>query len=733
MSNYYSVEQTLELLGTLKGTVRDFATREEKLTQDLRSKLARVRQRRDDEMEVINSTLATDLATSETRHQELKKVVQTEYERRKVKIIAAHKTGKKKRLEAVDDKEGRRKHRLQTETLQTNRNHDNGLAAAEAAYANFRAELANDTTVLDNLDAQARSSFRGYKKFSALLDKPPAPKEADPTKDEYQLQSELRELMGKTEEDLRKFGKLFLPQVFRVWWLWVILLACAFAAVPLLQYFGTNSFTYTHAGIVFGAGIVLGFGLHLLGKRQGETLASKIASALGAGRNWIEVCGQKCEIRRTEELARVETEFQTRTEKIREEWGVALEEASQAREFWPKKMDEKLTTIAQRNETLRRLKSEYVEQEHAKNIEQLKSQAQSRIKELNDTCAGHEAKIQFDYDAHWQPMQVEWNSKIAPVFETIGKLNAEAEKKFQSWDAEVWKNWRAPEHFEHAAKFGRLEVDMQRLAELTPKQLKVPGAQKFSLPMLLTYPEQGCALFETNGSGREETLATLNNIVLRLLSVAPPGRLSFTVVDPVGLGQSFSGVMHLADYAEHVINNRIWTQTIQIEQKLADLNEHMEKVIQMYLRNEYKTIAEYNEQAGTIAEKYYFLVVADFPVNFSEIAAKRLMSIATSGARCGVYTLIHWDRRQPVPQDFIPEELRKNSVCVTCKGRDITLTGKFMPGTDLKLDPAPNDETATNFVHKVGISSRDSNRIEVPFAQIAPKENELWSEETTNE
>ncbi|HUR47861.1 MAG TPA: FtsK/SpoIIIE domain-containing protein, partial [Candidatus Saccharimonadales bacterium] len=176
-----------------------------------------------------------------------------------------------------------------------------------------------------------------------------------------------------------------------------------------------------------------------------------------------------------------------------------------------------------------------------------------------------------------------------------------------------------------------------------------------------------------------------------------------------------------------------WTQTTQIEQKLADLNEHMEKVIQMYLRNEYKTIAEYNEQAGTIAEKYYFLVVADFPVNFSEIAAKRLMSIATSGARCGVYTLIHWDRRQPVPQDFIPEELRKNSVCITGKGRDITLTGRFMPGTDLKLDAAPSDETATNFVHKVGISSRDSNRIEVPFAQIAPKENELWSEETTNE
>src|SRR5208282_1896848 len=100
----------------------------------------------------------------------------------------------------------------------------------------------------------------------------------------------------------------------------------------------------------------------------------------------------------------------------------------------------------------------------------------------------------------------------------------------------------------------------------------------------------------------------------------------------------------------------------QIEQKLAHLNEHMEKVIQMYLRNEYATIAEYNEQAGVIAEKYYFLVVADFPVNFTEVAAKRLLSIAASGARCGVYMLIQWDLRQPLPQDFIPEELRKSSI-----------------------------------------------------------------------
>src|SRR5262245_16567973 len=179
---------------------------------------------------------------------------------------------------------------------------------------------------------------------------------------------------------------------------------------------------------------------------------------------------------------------------------------------------------------------------------------------------------------------------------------------------------------------------------------------------------------------RGTAVQSLYNLIMRLLSVSASGGLTCTNFDPVGLGQNFAGVMHLADYEEQLINNRIWTQSSQIEQRLADLNEHMEKVIQMYLRNEYATIAEYNEQAGVIAEKYQFLVVADFPVNFSDIAVRRLLSIATSGARCGVYLLLHWDQRQPVPQDFVPEELRKSAVRVVSKGTDFVLAANSAPG-----------------------------------------------------
>jgi len=153
----------------------------------------------------------------------------------------------------------------------------------------------------------------------------------------------------------------------------------------------------------------------------------------------------------------------------------------------------------------------------------------------------------------------------------------------------------------------------------------------------------------------------------------------------------------------------------------------------MYLRNEYATIAEYNEQAGVIAEKYYFLVIADFPANFTETAAKRLLSIAASGARCGVYMLIHWDQRQPLPPEFIPDELRDSSVCLSGKGNQFLLGGKPIPGTDLALDAPPPPEFAIEFVNKVGLASRDSSRVEVPFAHVAPPEAEIWTEDTSSE
>ncbi len=190
--------------------------------------------------------------------------------------------------------------------------------------------------------------------------------------------------------------------------------------------------------------------------------------------------------------------------------------------------------------------------------------------------------------------------------------------------------------------------------------------------------------------------------------------------------------MHLGDYEETLIHGRIWTQSTQIEERLAEINEHIEKVIQMYLRNEYATLDDYNEQAGTIAEKQRFVVISGFPAGFSETASKRLLSIATSGARCGVYLLIHRDPKQPV-DSALAEAIDKACLRLVPQSDGFRVAGLPSGADQVKLSTPPHGELETALIHRLGKASIDSNRVEVPFSHIAPLEAEWWTGSTGDE
>ena len=702
------VIQTLELLESLKSTVRDFAAREEKLSHEFAIRSAKIRQGHEVALEELNAQLTADLGKADLDLQIASDAVEAEHARRKTKITHAHRRARKYRLDNVDTQEGVRKHRLQTETLQNERGRTEGLQTTEKNYEEMKLCIAGDQQALAALEQKAHSSFAGYPSFRRLFQKEYQPAESDLKLDDYALLNELRESMDKTNRDLGRFRKMILPLIFRFTWLWIVILVCIVPSVPVLQYFKIDTFTYPKAIASTVGMLVFGVALHFLGKRQGLTLASSIAAGICRARSLYPVCLDKCEARHTSEIARIENEFQTTRQRITQEWNTAVTTAAELRESWPRRLDEKADRIAYWNNEIRRLKLELLKKQHAERVAGLQKTAADHTQELNRTCDEKLAQLEAESQSRWQPMQAEWKAKVPPLYQQIQAANTEAEKLFLPWDQRLLESWTPAAQFAHAAKFGRIDVDLKTLAEALPKdpRLPLPGPVKFSLPLLLTYPDQGSILIETNQTERDQVVSALNNIILRLLSVTPPGRLVFTIIDPVGLGENFSGIMQLADYAEHVINSRIWTQTNQIEPKLAEMNEHIEKVIQMYLRNEYATIAEYNEQAGNIAEKYHFLVVADFPNNFSDLAARRLMSIATSGARCGVFTLIHWDRRQPNPQDFVPEDLRRSSISLTCKGQHFTFTGNPIPGVGLVLDNAPSPEYAIQLTQKIGLSSR---------------------------
>ncbi|MDA1276212.1 MAG: FtsK/SpoIIIE domain-containing protein [Verrucomicrobia bacterium] len=734
MSNPLGVEQTLELLTNLESVVREFASREHQLNQDFHARIAMERRHSLEAANELQTRLSEESAKLQSSFEAARAALESARERRDSSIPRMHKLIRKKVLEEIDENEGRRKHKLQTETLQSRRDREQAMASAEKTFEEFKGNLAAMDNALCFLEQSARGLFQGFGRFLGFLSAPPSFSSQDIVSDEYELIQELQNLLEGARSDLDRFRGFVLPRFFKHRWIWLLMLLSLIPLAPFIQFDGIRTFSFgetsAFAGVVFFACVVL----HFFGKHTAGPLAAEIARSLGRARQLHSACAEKSVTRYQQELERVEAEFQSVSEQIDPEWRLALNDAAAMRVSQLARIDEKAARIAGKNKEIFRLKVERLGRDLQVSLESLKSECATRTGEVAKASARNEAKLNADYETEWGSLEADWKQKTRPLWQTIDAANANADKSFPTWDSHFCENWTPPTEFKHAVKFARLDVEVEKLACLPKdKRLSLPGASQLSVPLLLVHPNQGSILFETSDSGREQALGVLNNIVLRLLSVAPPGRLVFTVVDPVGLGQSFSGVMHLADYAEHLIHSRIWTQSGQIEQKLAELNEHMEKVIQMYLRNEYATIAEYNEQAGNIAEKYHFLVVADFPANFSETAAKRLLSIATSGARCGVFTLIHWDRRQSLPQDFIVEELRKNSVCVQSNRSTFLLAGMPGAGTNLILDSPPAQEFASGFIHKVGLSSRDSNRVEVPFSQVTPSESEIWTHDTTAE
>jgi hypothetical protein len=683
----------------------------------------------------LQSKHADELAAEAAAFEEAKRRRQARHDRRRQRINQAHSIVSQRVLDEVGGQEGDLKQRIREGSANAERTRDVELASAAAAFESLQKKLEESSESVARLEKSARWAFRGYGKFRRSLRRKPN-SEPDLLPDLNLLFEEIQRLEAKTREDLKQFRKVLLPWVFRFLpvSLLILLFLGALAAVPVLQHFGRNAVSWWQTGPV--AFVLLVFlVLYFQSRRTAVPAAATVAGQLAKAKQLLDACWQKNAEHYEQEQEQIHAEFDATTRGLSQEWKQGVRQLVGTRGVRPMEVDQKALEAAQKNDRYLHAGLQKIESEHKDKVAVLQAESESKAACLAESHAKKMAELKNQNQAAWKTLELEWKNKIEPLFALIRAANAAAEQIFPAWAAPFWKTWTPPEKFQNAARFGRLEVALANLAEKMPKdaRLALPGPANFSLPLNLVYPLQGSILFETGKTGGNEAVSAMNNIIFRLLSTTPPGKITFTIFDPVGLGQNFAALMHLADYEESYINSRIWTQTAQFEEKLAELNEHMEKVIQMYLRNEYATISEYNAEAGAVAEKYHFLVVASFPVNFSETAARRLRNIAASGARCGVYTLVQWDQRQQLPHEFVPDELRKNSVCLAPAEKGFKLSNWRAPGTQLLLDPPPPPETATHFLHQMGEFGRDSDRVEVPFAHVAPSEAELWSADTTDE
>ena len=284
--------------------------------------------------------------------------------------------------------------------------------------------------------------------------------------------------------------------------------------------------------------------------------------------------------------------------------------------------------------------------------------AMQRVAE-SDTDDSRVAENMDRHAREWKEMADEWTAAWESFRGEMESIRADVNRYFPL-DRKVY-----PQVVDvpRGLPIGTMAINEENVPNLQPTDegLVRPELDKIYFPATLPFPEKSSLLLETEEEGRAAGIQALESLLFRVWTGLPPGRARCTIIDPVGRGENFSAAMHLGDKDATLVNSRIWTEIKQIEDVLTDLTSQMETILQRFLRNQYATLAEYNEQADEVAEPFRFLIIANFPVNFSPDAAQRVISLATSGARCGIYTFVLLDTRQPMPHGINLARARRSS------------------------------------------------------------------------
>ena len=419
----------------------------------------------------------------------------------------------------------------------------------------------------------------------------------------------------------------------------------------------------------------------------------------------------------------------------REKLHATQEEILQRREVLLCEIEIEYTQNKKQLEQQRTEKIDQVNQVWHESQNQLNTNFNRNMGEINQRTELELKNGQEQYETAIASLQQRWSEGLACI-EALLKETANLDPEFlKNWHDTYWQQWAPDLESDSCIRFGRIDLESSQLDEQVKQQIpfQIDPTQPVPIPAVMSFPDRGSMLIQSSRAGRQIAIQALRATMTRLFTSLAPGKVQFTILDPIGLGENFAGFMHATDFEEALVGKRIWTDETQIQQQLVNLTNHMENVIQKYLRNDFETIDEYNLQAGELAEPYRFLIIADFPTNFHEQSARRLVNILNSGTRCGVYTLIVYNDRQELPVGIELEDLTTNTIHLVYDEDRFIWQDDIFSHFPLTLDKPPTEEVLTHIMRGVGQAAKDSQRVEVPFQIIAPEDDQIWSQDSKKE
>jgi len=336
---------------------------------------------------------------------------------------------------------------------------------------------------------------------------------------------------------------------------------------------------------------------------------------------------------------------------------------------------------------------------HSLCINPLEQRYHDKVKQLQDNYTRKKIKIKNNFDKIW--------SQTQPSVVNFCKV---VDQSSPSWTDPSWNNFKPTNQMTNIIRFGSLKYQLNRY--------------ELEMPTFFLFPGNKSILFKGSGDlAKEAGVEFMQSLMLKFLVSIPPSQLRFTFFDPIAVGQNVTPFMALGDYDELLITSKVWIESNHFEKELIDLIEHIGNVIQKYLRNQFTTIEEFNEQAGEVAEAYRILVVMDFPTNFNEDTIRRLLRVIQNGPRCGVYTFIYFDRTKRLPYGVKENEIYQGNIIFNWQDNRFIWEDENYTDCEINYEPPPPEQLFSHIIKQVGETSQIAKQVKVPIDKLLEKSN----------
>ena len=538
---------------------------------------------------------------------------------------------------------------------------DAGNRKAATEHTQALQPLSDALEVSDGFRARLATVAAEYGKFKLVPDLP------GPVRESYSKFTdpvdELFKRLGRMEPTIRILEGLIIPKTMkgaREAWVFIVpLLVCVGIAIVLeMPAAGIGIAGLALTGLAVGG--LLRTWLVQLSKTQLQRLYNPLVQSLADADGLTAYCRAQAEARSAEERKRLATRHEEDMKRAKESHVRAIdigetkrdERIRQINEIYAQRMVDVQTAQA-------REMSEAVES-HRRRMAEIQTESERNLVKLDEHYKSFKEQVRTRFETKWTALAARWRDGMERVSSELSAARRTVDEIGPTWDDPSWPDRPLPRLVPPVIRMGTVAVELAALERGVSSDPRLMDgiAREFELPALRPFPAAANLLIETPTEGRTAAMAVLQASMFRILTSLPPGMVRFTIVDPIGIGRNFGAFMHLADFDPALVTNQVWTDPRQIEERLAELEAHMETVTQKYLRNEYPSIEAYNAVAGEVAEPYRVLVVADFPTKLDEKAAGRLAAIAAGGVPCGVLTLVAVDTSKTMPSGFGLNDLR---------------------------------------------------------------------------